>query len=191
MSKLILDRLKAQFGDAVLETSSFRGDDVAVLDPKVWRAAATFLRDDPRCACDYFVDLNCVDFPDLDEETGRFEVYLIVHSVAKKHRVRIKARLKEASAEIDSLHEVYEGANWAERETFDMFGVRFKGHPDLRRILMYEEFVGYPLRKDYPATKTQPLIEYREGTMDKLGPFLQDEGMPFDRSPVDPKTFTH
>ncbi len=191
MSKLLLDRLKAQFGDSVLETSSFRGDDVAVLDPKVWRAAATFLRDDPRCACDYFVDLSVVDFPDLDESTGRFEVYLIVHSVAKKHRVRLKARLKEASADLDSVSSVYGGADWAEREAFDMFGVRFNGHPDLRRILMYEEFSGYPLRKDYPANKAQPLIEYREGTHDKLGPFLEDEGMPFDRSPVDPKNFSH
>ncbi len=191
MSKLLLDRLKAQFGDAVIETSSFRGDDVAVLDPKVWRAAATFLRDDSRCACDYFVDLSVVDFPDLDETTGRFEVYLIVYSVAKKHRVRIKARLKEATAEIDSVSSVYGGADWAEREAYDMFGVLFAGHPDLRRILMYEEFSGYPLRKDYPAQKTQPLVEYREGTMSSLGPFLPDEGMPLDRSPVDPKNFSH
>jgi NADH-quinone oxidoreductase subunit C len=182
--------LKAQFGDAVLETSSFRGDDVAVLDPKVWRAAATFLRDDPRCACDYFVDLSVTDFPDEDEEKGRFDVYLIVYSTTKKGRIRIKTRAREESPEVDSLWDVYEGANWAEREAFDMFGVRFAGHPDLRRILMYEEFVGYPLRKDYPATKTQPLIEYREGTFDKLGPFLQDEGMPFDRAPVDPKNYS-
>jgi NADH-quinone oxidoreductase subunit C len=191
MSKLLLDRLKAQFGDKVLETSSFRGDDVALLDKSVWRAAATFLRDDARCACDYFVDLSVVDFPDEDEDQGRFSVYLIVYSTTKKQRVRIKTRAFEANPEIDSVADVYLGANWAEREAFDMFGVKFAGHPDLRRILMYEEFVGYPLRKDYPAQKTQPLIEYREGTMDKLGPFLPDEGMPFDRAPTDPKNFSH
>ena len=93
--------------------------------------------------------------------------------------------------ELDSVSSVYGGADWAEREAFDMFGVRFNGHPDLRRILIYEEFSGYPLRKDYPANKAQPLIEYREGTHDKLGPFMEDEGMPFDRSPVDPKNFSH
>jgi NADH-quinone oxidoreductase subunit C len=184
MSKLLLDRLKAQFGDAVLETSNFRGDDVAVLKPEVWHAAALFLRDDSRCACDYFVDFSAVDYPDQDEDKGRFEVYLIVYSIAKKHRVRIKARLKEEQAEIDSVSDVYAGANWGEREVYDMFGVRFKGHNDLRRILMYEEFVGFPLRKDYPADKAQPLVEYRDGTHDKLGPFLRDEGMPFDRAPV-------
>lgn len=183
MSKLLLDRLKAQFGDAVLETSSFRGDDVAVLKPSVWKAAALFLRDDPRCNCDYFVDLSAVDYPDEDDK-GRFEVYLIVYSMAKKHRIRIKARVTEESPELDTVSDVYAGANWGEREAFDMFGVRFKGHADLRRILMYEEFVGHPLRKDYPADKAQPLVEYRDGTHNKLGPFLHDEGMPFDRAPI-------
>ena len=190
MSKLLLDRLKAQFGDAILETTSFRGDDVAVVDRSIWRAAATYLRDDPRCACDYFVDLSAADYPDEDEDRGRFEVYLIVYSTTKKGRVRIKSRLREDDAAIDSLSSVYEGANWAEREVFDMFGVRFNEHPDLRRILMYDEFSGYPLRKDYPANKAQPLVEYREGTFDKLGPFLQDEGMPFDRAPIDPKNYS-
>jgi len=184
MSKLLLDRLKAQFGDDVLETSSFRGDDVAIVKPEVWHAAATFLRDDPRCACDYFVDFSAVDYPDQDEEKGRFEIYLIVYSIAKKHRIRLKTRVKDESPELDTISTVYLGADWGEREVFDMFGVRFKGHADLRRILMYEEFVGFPLRKDYPADKAQPLVEYRDNTHNKLGPFLHDEGMPFDRSPI-------
>lgn len=184
MSKLLLDRLKTQFGDAVLETSSFRGDDVAIVKPEVWKAAALFLRDDPRCSCDYFVDLSVVDYPDEDDTKGRFDVYLIVYSIAKKHRVRIKTRLKDESPEMDTVSDVYLGANWGEREAFDMFGVRFKGHPNLTRILMYDEFVGFPLRKDYPADKAQPLVQYRDGTHDKLGPFLRDEGMPFDRAPI-------
>jgi NADH-quinone oxidoreductase subunit C len=184
MSKLLLNLLKEQFGDAVLETSSFRGDDVALLTPEVWKSAAKFLRDDPRCGCDYFVDLSAVDFPDRsDEEGGRFEVYLIVYSVANKHRIRIKTRVSEAG-EVDTLSDVYAGTNWMEREVYDMFGVKFRGHPDLRRILLYDEFEGFPLRKDYPANKAQPLVPYREGTFDKLGPFLSDEGMPLNRSPM-------
>jgi NADH-quinone oxidoreductase subunit C len=185
MSKILLDRLKAKFGDGVLETSSFRGDDVALLKPEIWRAAAQFLRDDSACQCQYFVDLSAVDYPDkADDEGWRFEVYCILYSVTKKHRVRIKVRAGGDEPEVDSLTSVYLGANWQERECFDMFGVKFAGHPDLRRILMYEEFQGYPLRKDYPANKTQPLVAYREGTFDKLGPFLSDEGMPFNRSPA-------
>lgn len=185
MSKILLDRLKNHLGAAVLETSSFRGDEVALVTNEAWHAAAKFLRDDPQCACNYFVDLSATDYPDRsDEEGGRFEVYLIVYSTEKKHRIRIKTRAPESDPEVPSVSDLYEGANWGEREAFDMFGVKFKGHPDLRRILMYDEFQGYPLRKDYPTNKTQPLIEYRGGTFDQLGPFLKDEGMPLDRLPA-------
>lgn len=184
MAKILLDRLKAQFGENVLETSSFRGDEVARLAPEVWKAAALFLRDDPACQCNYFVDLSAVDYPDREDQGGRFEVYCILYSIAKKHRIRIKVRAPGTPAEVDSLVSVYGGANWQERECFDMFGVIFRGHGDLRRILLYPEFVGHPLRKDYPAGKTQPLVAYREGTFDKLGPFLADEGMPLNRAPV-------
>ncbi|HEY0254777.1 MAG TPA: NADH-quinone oxidoreductase subunit C, partial [Kofleriaceae bacterium] len=75
--------------------------------------------------------------------------------------------------------------NWLERETFDMMGIRFDGHPDLRRILMYEEFEGHPLRRDYDAQKTQPLVPYREGNFEKLAPFGLPEGMPFGRQTHD------
>ena len=189
MSKLLLQRLKDQFGAKVIETSSFRGDDVALLENDVWHAAAKFLREDSACQCNYFVDLSAVDDPDRpDGEGGRFEVYLIVYSTTKKHRVRIKTRAPESDPQVDTVSDVYDGANWAERECYDMFGVKFRGHPDLRRILMYDEFKGHPLRKDYPANKTQPLVEYREGTFNKLGPFLADEGMPLNRSPTHDET---
>lgn len=188
MSRIILDRLKEKFGDDVLETSSFRGDDVAVVNPARWREVAMFVKEDARCQCEYFVDLSVIDRCDprtdeLDME-GRFEVFFIAYSVTKKHRVRVKARLPGEDPKIDSLVKVWAGADWLEREAWDMFGVSFTGHPDLRRILMYEEFKGFPLRKDYIANKTQPLVTYREGTFDKLGPFLADEGMPFNRTPV-------
>ncbi len=186
MSKLILQRLQERFGDDVIETSSFQGDDVAVVKPARWREAAEFVKTDPRCACDYFVDLSVIDRcdPRTDEldMDDRFEVYVIAYSVAKKHRVRIKTRLSGDEPRVASLIPVWSGANWMEREAFDMFGVHFDGHPDERRILTYEEFKGHPLRKDYPANRTQPLVEYREGTFNKLGPFLQDEGMPLNRS---------
>jgi transcription-repair coupling factor (superfamily II helicase) len=90
-------------------------------------------------------------------------------------------------AEIDTVADVWVGTNWYERETYDLMGISFKGHPDLRRILMYPEFEGHPLRKDYPATKTQPLIPYRTEEeaglpLEKLAPFGVDEGMPFGRN---------
>jgi NADH-quinone oxidoreductase subunit C len=92
----------------------------------------------------------------------------------------LKTRVRE-DEDLDTLTSVWLGANWPEREVYDLFGVRFRGHPDLRRILMYDEFIGYPLRKDYPIEKTQPLIPYRDVGPSKLAPFGPDEGNPFGR----------
>lgn len=184
MSQAVIDLLKQRFGDAILETHAQFGDDTAVIDPASWLEVGRFLKHDPRCSMNLFIDITAVDFPDRDP---RFEVVCHVRSIDKGHRIRIKARVGEEGRkpELDSLCEVWRGANWFERETFDMFGVVFKNHPDLRRILMYPEFTGYPLRKDYPANKIQPLVEFRKssfgGAMGKLPPFGPDEGMSFGR----------
>ncbi len=180
MSQFVLDRLKAELGSRVLATTSFRGDDEALLAPADWRAAALFLRDDPQCAMDHFLALTAIDYPEREPETPRFDVVVCVRSLERKHRVRLKAQVRDGE-ELDSLVPVWQGADWTERECYDMFGVRFRGHPDLRRILMYEEFVGHPLRKDYPINKTQPLVPYRDVPPAKLAPFGQDMGNPFGR----------
>jgi NADH-quinone oxidoreductase subunit C len=184
MSKRVLDLLQGRFGDDIYETHSQFGDDTAVVNPAKWREIAQFLRDDSRCAMNMFVDLTAVDYPD---RSPRFEVVLHLRSLDKGHRIRLKARIGDEDAtnlEIDSVVPVWKGANWFERETYDMFGVVFRGHPDLRRILMYPEFVGHPLRKDYPAQKIQPLIELRD-VPDKFAPFGADEGMAFGRQTHD------
>jgi NADH-quinone oxidoreductase subunit C len=116
---------------------------------------ARILRDDAELEFEMLTDLTCVDY--LGEEP-RFEMVYHFYSVARNHRLRIKARVPEEPAEIDSLVDVYASANWMEREVWDLYGIRFKGHPDLRRILLYEEFEGHPLRKDYPKEKRQPLV---------------------------------
>ncbi|MEZ4224884.1 MAG: NADH-quinone oxidoreductase subunit C [Polyangiaceae bacterium] len=186
MAQALLELLKSKFGSDILETHSQHGDDTAVVAPGAWREVARFLRDDPRCSMEMLVDLTCVDFPDREP---RFEVVAHLHSLSKGKRLRLKSRVGDEDgdgAEIDSLAELWGSANWAEREAFDMFGVRFKDHGDLRRILLYPEFVGHPLRKDYPANKIQPLVPYREqpGT-EKLPPFGPSEGMPFGRQSFD------
>lgn len=186
MSQRALDKLKERFGDAVLETSSFRGDETAVVDASRWKEIALFLRNDPQMSFDLLVDLCGADYPD---RTPRLEVVVHLYSLGKRHRLRLKARVGDedaAGAEIDTLTDVWSGANWFERETFDMYGVKFKGHPDLRRILLYPEFEGHPLLKSYPAQKTQPLVPYRTEEeagvpVEKLAPFGSDEGMPFGR----------
>ena len=101
--------------------------------------------------------------PDEDPWPGppgaaRFAVVYHFYSLKYKHRARLVVPVEESEAELDSLTALWAGANWLEREVWDMFGIRFQGHPDLKRILMYEEFEGHPLRKDYPVNKRQPLI---------------------------------
>ena len=154
MSQTVIDRLKAEFGNRILATSNFRGDDEAVVAPGDWAAAARFLRDDAACAMNHFIDLTAIDYPEREPETPRFDVVLLLRSLAKKHRIRLKTRVRDAE-ELDSLVPLWQGADWTERECYDMFGIRFRGHPNLRRILMYEEFVGYPLRGLHTSRSTQ------------------------------------
>jgi NADH-quinone oxidoreductase subunit C len=186
VSQIVLEKLKEKFGAAILETHSDFGDDTAVVDPSQWRAIAQFLRDDPALDFDMPVDLCGVDYP---QRLPRMEVVMHLYSVKRRHRIRLKARVGDEDmegAELESVVSVWPGFNWLEREVFDMSGVRFSGHPDLRRILMYPEFEGHPLQKTYPADRTQPLVSYRTEDeagmpLNKLEPFGQDEGMPFGR----------
>ncbi|HMR06452.1 MAG TPA: NADH-quinone oxidoreductase subunit C [Polyangiaceae bacterium] len=182
----LLELLKSELGASVLETHAQYGDETAVIAPEAWLAAARLLRDSPKASMEMLVDLTCVDYPDRNP---RFEVVVHLLSLSKGHRLRIKCRVGDEDgddAKIDSLTELWGSANWSEREAFDMFGVQFVGLPDLRRILMYPEFVGHPLRKDYPANKIQPLVPYREEPgLEKLPPFRADEGMPFGRQSFD------
>jgi NADH-quinone oxidoreductase subunit C len=181
MSKQVIERLQAVFGERILEATNFRGDEEVRVAPKDWKEVATFLRDDAQLAMNHFIDLTAVDWPEREPEAPRFDVLLFVRSMTTKHRIRLLTRVREGE-ELDSLLDVWAGANWTEREVFDMFGVSFRSHPDLRRILMYPEFVGYPLRKDYPIERVQPLVEYREVEgIDKLAPFGAEEGQPWNR----------
>jgi NADH-quinone oxidoreductase subunit C len=180
MSKKVLARLQTRFAHKILAVDSFRGDDEATVAPADWLEVARFLRDDAECAMNHFIDITATDYPEREPELPRFDVLLFVRSQEKKHRVRLKVRVG-AGESVDSLCSVWTGANWTEREVWDMFGIDFQGHPDLRRILMYDEFIGHPLRKDYPIHKTQPLIPYRDVGPSKLAPFGPDEGNPFGR----------
>jgi NADH-quinone oxidoreductase subunit C len=164
MSQDVLDRLKAHFpGGELLETGSQHGDEWARVRRDAWVAVATFLRDDPATKMEMFIDLTVVDRFSTEP---RFDVVLHVYSVSLKHRVRLYGGVPEEDPTLETLCSVWAGANWFEREAYDLYGVRFKGHPDLRRILMYPEFVGHPLRKDYPKEKRQPLVRRQPGSVD-------------------------
>ena len=151
----LLRRLLDQHGAAVLATHARLGDATALVDKDRLAPVMRFLRDDPELAFDMLTDLTCVDYLG---ETPRFEMVYHLYSVAKNHRLRIKARVPEEPCEIETLCPVWPSANWMEREVWDLYGVRFTRHPDLRRLLLYEEFQGHPLRKDYPKERRQPLV---------------------------------
>lgn len=181
MSRAVVERLQEHFGDRILATSAFRGDEEVVVAKEDWLEVALFLKKDPDLRMDHFVDITAVDYPEREPDLPRFDVLLLMRSLQKKHRIRVRTRVGEGE-EVDTLTGVWGGADWAEREVFDMFGIRFANHPDLRRILMYDEFVGYPLRKDYPIDRAQPLVPYRDAPgIHKLPPFGVEEGQPWGR----------
>jgi NADH-quinone oxidoreductase subunit C len=156
----ILARLRERTGAGVLETHDFRGDHTAVVTRETVLDLLTLCRDDSALEFDLLVDITAVDhlkFPGR-EDGPRFEVVYHLYSITHDHRVRLKVRVEEDDARVPTASGLWPIANWLEREVWDMFGIRFDGHPDLRRLLLYEEFIGHPLRKDYPMERRQPLI---------------------------------
>ena len=157
MAQRVLDVLQRERPSAIVEVGSYVGDEIAVVERDALLDVMTLLRDHPELRMNMLSDVTCVDY--LGQEP-RFEVVYQLYSIPLKHRLRVKVRVGEAADEcwVPSVAALWYSANWGEREAWDMYGVRFEGHPDPRRILMYEEFVGHPLRKDYPQNGRQPLI---------------------------------
>ncbi|MEE3326767.1 MAG: NADH-quinone oxidoreductase subunit C [Myxococcota bacterium] len=177
-----------QFPDAALASHTYRGDATVILRREFLLEVARFLKEDRALQMNFLMDLTAVDYsafgkgptqaffsssgvavgptpqsPDQEPWPGppddaRFAVLYHFYSTTHKHRLRLVVPVEEATPEVDSLTSLWAGADWLEREVWDMFGVVFLGHPGLKRILMYPEFDGHPLRKDYPVNKRQPLI---------------------------------
>lgn len=163
MSKKALKQVKKQFKSAVLDTHSALGDDTVILARESLRELAQYLRDDPELRFEMLMDVTVVDYLGARaEDAPRFEVVYHFLSLTHRHRLRVKVPLMADDATLDTLSDIYPASDWAERECYDMYGVRFNGHPDLRRILLYEEFEGYPLRKDYGLHASQPRVDLLE-----------------------------
>ena len=141
-----VERLRAWNPRAAEEVFEFRGEVTIVIPRELLRSAAERLRDDPALQFNLLSDITCVDrFP----VEPRFELNIHLVSIPQRSRLRLRVRLPGSNPVADSLIPVWPGANWMERELFDLFGMRFEGHPDLRRVLLPEDFEGYPLRRDY------------------------------------------
>jgi NADH-quinone oxidoreductase subunit C len=175
-----LEILKGKFPQYVESSHSFRGDDTAVVKREGLKEICSFLRDDPEQQYNLLTDLTCVDFPHRDK---RLEVVYHLYSIPRNARIRLKVPVSGSDPSVDTVSDLWKVANWLEREAWDMFGVVFRGHPDLRRILLYEEFEGHPLRKDYHPLKEQPRILMREV---KASRFTKPEEIrPMDGRPED------
>ena len=154
----LAEQLKSRFPNLVLEALDNKGDQMIVIKKEGIKDISAVLKNTPEFSFNVLMDMTAVDYLHWEEKADRFEVIYNLYSISKNRRLFIKVPVKESETEIDSVTGTWLSADWYEREIWDMFGIRFKGHPHLKRILMYEEFKGHALRKDYPYNKRQPLI---------------------------------
>ena len=147
MNAEIVSRLKSQFGDKAFEFGEFRDELTVTLPKERIVEICRFLKDDPDLRFDLLADLCGID---MNTSEKRFGVIYNLFSISKRHRVRLKIITEEENPKVPTVTGVWGTANWHERETYDMFGIVFEGHPDLRRMYMPEEFEHHPLRKDFP-----------------------------------------
>lgn len=150
-----LQVLSGSFPGDIREAAFANGEAVAVVAPESLRRIMEFLKTDTRLLFNVLLDITAVDLPGREP---RFDVVYHLLSMPFNQRLRIKVAAPGEKPAVDSLTSLWESANWLEREVWDMFGIQFAGHPNLKRILLYSEFEGHPLRKDYPIRKRQPLI---------------------------------
>ncbi|MHB8383199.1 MAG: NADH-quinone oxidoreductase subunit C [Candidatus Binataceae bacterium] len=152
---MLIEKLKERFGSTLCEAgATHRQDFIVVARENAFDILRT-LATEPEYEFNSLSDLTAVDWP---ERNPRFELVYNLNSLTRNHRLRVKAMIPGDDAWIASVITLWKAADWLERECYDMFGIEFRGHPDLRRILMYDSFEGHPLRKDYPYRKRQPIV---------------------------------
>ncbi len=152
---LAYKKIKEKFPEAVLDWHVQHGDETIILRGDAILEIARLLKEDPELQFNFLMDLTAVDY--LGRKP-RFEVVYHFLSLPFNRRLRVKLQLDDLYPTVKSLTPLWKTANWLERECYDLYGIRFEGHPNLKRILLYEGFEGHPLRKDYPKKKRQPLI---------------------------------
>ena len=181
MSQALVDLVREKLPDAVISSASEKGDESVVVQRDAVTDVLRLLKTDAAADCRLLADMVAIDLLTFDSEmTGggslssqevtsyslskkpapepRYRLAYNLYSVTKKHRIRVVVELRSDDAKVATATSIFKTADWWERYNFDMMGIEFTGHPNLRRILLYPEFVGHPLRKDYPVQKRQPLV---------------------------------
>ncbi len=156
-----LPRVKAAFPDAAFQVSEFRGQATLIVNREKAHEVLRFLHDDAECGFDFLTDVTAADYLEYPTETPRrFAVIWVIKSLTTERSLLVKTWIDptmntegidaDPGLEVESVCDIWPGAEWMEREVFDMFGIRFRNHPDLRRILLWKDYPAHPLRKDYP-----------------------------------------
>jgi len=171
----ITEKIQAAFPDEVLSVSVFREQPQVTIRKDRIVEICSFLQSDPELAFDFPASLCGVDYLGRDP---RFEVVYNLYSTAHRHRIVLKAQVPESDPSVDTVTDLWVGVNWHEREVFDMYGISFNGHPDLRRILMPEDWEGHPLRKDYPLKGPEKEWSGYEEVRSKLEKFSKYDWKP-------------
>ncbi|MDX9910844.1 MAG: NADH-quinone oxidoreductase subunit C [Phycisphaerales bacterium] len=164
--------VKERFPNAGFKATEFRGQSTLIVPPERLHAVMSFLKNDPRCNYNFLSDVTAVDYLNYPAKMpGRFAVVYVLRSFERDDLFLVKTFLNpsiptdgiepDPALVVDSVTDLWPGAEWTEREVFDMFGVRFRNHPDLRRILTWEDYPAHPLRKDYPLRGRGERESYR------------------------------
>ena len=175
-STILFEKLKEKFPQAIKGSTDRFGQLEIQLEAKAVPNVIAFLRNDSELGFNMLIDIVSIDYsayPDWKED--RFGVVYLLKSLTLGHRAQLKVMVSESNPEIPTISHLYANANWLEREAFDQIGIRFEGHPNLKRILNHHEFVGHPLRKDYPITRRQALSA-NESLMDEMIVRLKEKG---------------
>ena len=175
MAKKLIDIVAKKCEGAIIDSHSRLGNDTIIIEPKSLTDVARLLRDGDATKMNLLRDITAVDYL---SRVPRFEVVYVFYSIEHKHQLIVRVLAHEDDLKVPSLFPLYPIAGWMEREVWDMYGVDFVDHPDLRRVLLYEEFEGFPLRKDYAVQASQPRMALRareRDAVEEFKEFVQDE----------------
>lgn len=174
MSSKAEEKLKSQYSDRILDIYTFRGDLNVALKPADIPEICRFLKTEPDLKFNFLSCITAADY--LGKRELRFEVIYVLFSIPYGSRILLKVGVNEGE-EVPSLSSIWSTADWQEREVYDMFGIRFSGHPNLKRILMDDDWIGHPQRKDFPLTYEVPHFSHNKDEIDtrRKAPWRGDE----------------
>lgn len=171
MTDPLIDSLKSKFANGIADVIEFRGETTVVVKPEALVEICTFLRDDAAARYNLLSDVSAVDYY---PETPRFAVNYHLYSLEYNRQLRVKVWLDGDEPHVSSVTGVWPGANWHEREVWDLMGVRFDGHPDLRRIFMPEDYLGHPLRRNAPLVYEEPQFTHNFDEIERRKPYAKE-----------------